>query len=73
MPYSKVAARARRLTQNRITISRVAIQCNLKLYHEVGDHYLYICDVEQVYANENAEALFAWNGYGKVAPAKLGE
>jgi len=53
--------------------SRVAIQCRMKEYHEVGDHYLYICDVEQVYGNENEEALFAWNGYGKVAPAKLGE
>lgn len=50
--------------------SRAAIQCNLKEYHEVGDHYLYICDVEQVYGNADEEALFAWNGYGKVAPAK---
>ena len=32
--------------------SRVAIVCNLKEYHEVGDHYLYICDVEQVYGDE---------------------
>lgn len=53
--------------------SRVAIQCSLKEYHEVGDHYLYICDVEQVYGDETEEALFAWNGYGKVAPAKQGE
>ena len=53
--------------------SRVAIQCSLKEYHEVGDHYLYICDVEQVYGDESEEALFAWNGYAKIAPAKLGE
>ncbi len=53
--------------------SRVAIQCRMKEYHEVGDHYLYICDVEQVYGNEDEEALFAWNGYSKVAPAKQGE
>lgn len=50
--------------------SRVAIQCSLKEYHEVGDHYLYICNVEQVYGNEAEEAVFAWNGYGKIAPAK---
>ncbi len=50
--------------------SHVAIQCSLKEYHEVGDHYLYICNVEQVYGDESEEALFAWNGYGKVAPAK---
>ena len=50
--------------------SRVAIVCSMKEYHEVGDHYLYICDVEQVYGNEVEEGLFAWNGYSKVRPAK---
>lgn len=50
--------------------SRVAIVCSLKEFHEVGDHYLYICDVEQVYGNEAEEALFAWNGYAQVRPAK---
>lgn len=53
--------------------TRVAIQCTMKEYHEVGDHYLYICDVDQVFADENEEALFAWNGYGKIATAKQGE
>ena len=33
--------------------SRVAIVCSLKEYHEAGDHYLYICDVEQVYGVYN--------------------
>ena len=50
--------------------SRVAIVCTLKEYHEVGDHYLYICDVEQVYGGESEEALFAWNGYSQLRPAK---
>ena len=50
--------------------SRVAIQCNLKEFIEVGDHYLYICNVEEVYANEAEEALFAWNGYAEIAPAR---
>jgi len=50
--------------------SRVAIQCRMKEYHEVGDHYLYICDVEQVYGDESEEALFAWNGYSQLRPAK---
>ncbi len=53
--------------------SRVAILCSLKEYHEVGDHYLYICDVEQVYGDEAEEALFAWAGYAEVAPARQGE
>ncbi len=50
--------------------SRVAIVCDLKEYHEVGDHYLYICDVEQVYGNDSEEALFAWRGYAELRPAK---
>ena len=52
--------------------SRVAIVCSLKEYYEVGDHYLYICNVEQVYGNEAEEALFAWNGYGELYPPSLG-
>ena len=50
--------------------SRVAIVCSMKEFHEVGDHYLYICDVEQVYGNEAEEAVFAWNGYSQIRPAK---
>lgn len=50
--------------------SRVAMVCWLKEYHEVGDHYLYLCDVERVYGNEVEEALFAWNGYSEIRPAK---
>ena len=50
--------------------SKVAIVCSLKEYHEVGDHYLYICNVEKVYGDETEEALFAWNGYSQIRPAK---
>ena len=50
--------------------SRVAMVCRLKEYHEVGDHYLYLCDVERVYGNEAEEALFAWNGYSEIRPVK---
>ncbi|MBO5637981.1 MAG: flavin reductase family protein [Acidaminococcaceae bacterium] len=50
--------------------SRVAIQCTLKEYYEAGDHYLYICNVDQVFGNENETAVFAWKGYGEVRPAK---
>lgn len=49
--------------------SRLAIVCRLKEYHQAGDHYLYLCDVEQVYADINEAALFAWNRYSSVAPA----
>ena len=50
--------------------SRVVIQCSLKEFVETGDHYLYICNVEQVYGNEQEEAVFAWNGYSEIRPAK---
>ncbi len=49
--------------------TRVAIQCILKEYLEVGDHYLYICNVEQVYGNDIEKALFAWKGYSEIRPA----
>lgn len=50
--------------------SRVAFQCRMEEYHEVGDHYLYLCEVDRVYGDESKEALFAWNGYSQVKPAK---
>lgn len=50
--------------------SKVAIQCALKEFHEVGDHYLYICDVEQVFGDAGEDALFAWNGYAQIRTAK---
>ena len=28
---------------------------------------------KQVYGNAEEEALFAWNGYGKIAPARQAE
>lgn len=50
--------------------SKVAIRVSLVRYEETGDHYLYVCDVEDVMGDEGKDALFAWNGYSKLAPAK---
>lgn len=50
--------------------SRVAIVCSLKEFIETGDHYLYICNVEQVYGNDQEQAVFAWNGYSEIGAAK---
>ena len=50
--------------------SRVAIQCIMKEFVEVGDHYFYICTVEQVFGNKDEEAVFAWKGFSQIAPAK---
>ena len=37
---------------------------------ESGDHYLYLCNIEKIVADESKDALFAWDGYAKVAPAQ---
>ena len=50
--------------------SRLAIKCGLKEFIETGDHYLYICNVEDVYGNEQEDAVFAWNGYAQIRTAK---
>lgn len=50
--------------------SCLAIVCTLKEFIETGDHYLYICNVEQVYADEKEKAVFAWNGYSKIRPVE---
>lgn len=50
--------------------STVAIQCTLREFVDVGDHYFYICNVENVYGDETENPLFAWKGYSKIAPAK---
>lgn len=49
--------------------SVAAIQCSLREYVDVGDHYFYICDVEHAYGDADKQALFAWKGYAKIAAA----
>ena len=53
--------------------SRIAIQCQLMNTVEAGDHWLYLCTVDHVYIVAKEEALFAWNGYAKVRPAKMAD
>lgn len=48
--------------------SCLAIVCTLKEFIETGDHYLYICNVEEVYADESETPVFAWNGYSQIKP-----
>ena len=50
--------------------SRVAFEVTLEKTVESGDHYLYLCSIDKMLADESKEALFAWNGYAKVAPAE---
>lgn len=50
--------------------SRVAFVVSLAQTVEAGDHYLYLCNIEKIVADDTREALFAWDGYAKVAPAQ---
>ena len=50
--------------------SVVAIRCALREFVDVGDHYFYICDVENIYGDADENPLFAWKGYSQIAPAK---
>ena len=50
--------------------SRVAFVVSLAQTVEAGDHYLYICSIEKIAADDTREALFAWDGYSKAAPAQ---
>lgn len=49
--------------------SRVAFVVSLARTVEAGDHYLYLCGIEKMAADDTKEALFAWDGYARVAPA----
>lgn len=51
--------------------SVAALSCSLREHVDVGDHYFYICDVINAMANDNERALFAWNGYSRIAPASM--
>ncbi len=50
--------------------SRIAFVVSLAQTMESGDHYLYLCNIEKMVADESKEALFAWDGYAKAAPAQ---
>ena len=50
--------------------SKVLFVATLDKFIEVGDHYFYACNIYGMYADESKEALFAWDGYAKVSPAK---
>ena len=47
--------------------SIVAMHCAIREFVDVGDHYFYICDVENVYKDVDEKPLFAWKDYSKIA------
>ncbi len=52
---------------------RIAFEVTLTQTIESGDHYLYLCNIDKILADESKEALFAWDGYAKVAASKIKE
>lgn len=49
---------------------RVAFVVSTAQIIEAGDHYLYLCNINQILGDASKEALFAWDGYTKAAPAQ---
>ena len=52
--------------------TRLAMVATLQQSVEVGDHILHICQVDKFLGDEEKKGLYAWNGFGKVAPAVEG-
>lgn len=52
--------------------TRLAMVATLQQSVEVGDHILHICRVDQFLGDESKRGLYAWNGFGRVAPAVEG-
>ena len=49
---------------------RIAFAVTLEQTVTAGDHNLYLCKIDKMLADDSKEALFAWDGYAKVAPAQ---
>lgn len=52
--------------------TKLAMVATLQEAVEVGNHILHICQVDKFLGNEDKKGLYAWNGFGKVAPAVEG-
>lgn len=52
--------------------TRLAMIATLQHTVEVGDHILHICQVDKFLGDDSKKGLYAWNGFGKVAPAVEG-
>ena len=48
--------------------SKLAFVCTLENSVEAGDHIFYICNVGDIFYNENEKQLYSWSGYSKLAP-----
>lgn len=72
---SSTGATSHKVEENHIQIpvdTRLAMVATLQQSLEVGDHILHICQVDKFLGDESKKGLYAWNGFGKVAPAVEG-
>lgn len=53
-------------SQEMVSGSRLWISCKLKDTLAVGDHILYVGEVESLLADPSVEGLYAWEGYGRL-------
>lgn len=49
---------------------RLLIHASVSQTVDADDHIIHVCDVKNVFADENVEAVFAWNGYAEFAEAQ---
>ena len=54
------------------TDTKLAMVATLEQAIETGDHILHICRVNKFLGDADTKGLYAWNGFGKVAPAVEG-
>src|SRR5699024_11099034 len=70
---NRIAMKPMEGSDSQITeVSKMAIVATLEVYVEVGQHVLHNCRVERLLGYADSKALYAWNGFGKVAPAVEG-
>jgi flavin reductase (DIM6/NTAB) family NADH-FMN oxidoreductase RutF len=48
--------------------SKLAFMCSLKQIADAGDHTFYICEVDDIFNNEDETQLYSWEGYSRLAP-----
>ena len=53
-------------SQEMVAGSRLWISCRLKDTLTVGDHVLYVGEVEAIMGDPSVKGLFAWEGYGRL-------
>lgn len=46
--------------------SNIIVELSLSENVEVGDHILYICNVDNIYQNNTGKILYSFNGYAKI-------